>query len=89
MNLGQVVDRQWRAVVVIMVLLSVGGLIAMTRVPMALFPETNFPRIIIVIEDGEVPAQQVLITVTARLRLLGINWISSLWVVTIGRNRFQ
>ena len=64
MTLGHVIDRQWRAVVVVMVLLSVGGLIAMTRVPMALFPETNFPRIIIVIEDGEVPAQQVLITVT-------------------------
>ena len=64
MTLGHVIDRQWRAVVVVMVLLSVGGLIAMTRVPMALFPETNFPRIIIVIEDGEVPAQQMLITVT-------------------------
>src|SRR5437016_9311642 len=64
MNLARLVDHQWRAVVVVMVLLSIGGLIAMTRVPMALFPETNFPRIIIVIEDGEVPAQQMLITVT-------------------------
>ena len=64
MNLARLVDHQWRAVVVVMVLLSIGGLIAMTRVPMALFPDTNFPRIIIVIENGEVPAQQMLVTVT-------------------------
>src|SRR6266850_3942683 len=64
MNLGRLVDTQWRAVVVIMVLLSVGGLIAMTRVPLSLFPQTNFPRIIIVVENGEVPAQQMMITVT-------------------------
>src|SRR5438552_5863880 len=64
MNLARLVDHQWRAVVVVVVLKSIGGLIAMTRVPMALFPDTNFPRIIIVIENGEVPAQQMLVTVT-------------------------
>jgi len=64
MNLGHLVDRQWRAVVVIMLLLALGGLIAMLYVPLSLFPETNFPRIIIVIENGEEPAQQMMITVT-------------------------
>ncbi len=64
MNLGHIVQTQWRAVVVLVILLGVGGLIAITQVPLSLFPETNFPRIIIVIEDGEVPAQQMLVTVT-------------------------
>ena len=64
MTFGRVVDTQWRAVVVIMLLLAIGGLIAMTFVPLSLFPQTNFPRIIIVIENGEVPAQQMMITVT-------------------------
>src|SRR5438132_11571725 len=64
MSFARLVEHQWRAVVVVMVLLSIGGLIAMTRVPMALFPDTNFPRIIIVIENGELPAQQMLVTVT-------------------------
>ena len=64
MNLGRVVDTQWRAVVVVMLLLAIGGLIAMTHVPLSLFPQTNFPRIIIVVENGEVPAQQMMITVT-------------------------
>ena len=64
MNLGRVVDTQWRAVVAVIVLLAIGGMIAMTRVPLSLFPQTNFPRIIIVVENGEVPAQQMMITVT-------------------------
>ena len=64
MNFGRIVDTQWRGVIVVIVLLSIGGLVAMTRVPLSLFPQTNFPRIIIVVENGEVPAQQMLITVT-------------------------
>jgi CzcA family heavy metal efflux pump len=64
MNFGRIVDTQWRAVVAVVVLLVIGGLIAMTRVPLSLFPQTNFPRIIIVVENGEVPAQQMMITVT-------------------------
>ena len=64
MNLGRVVETQWRAVIVLVILLAVGGLIAITQVPLSLFPTTNFPRIIIVIENGEVPADQMLVTVT-------------------------
>lgn len=64
MNLGRIVDNQWRAVIVVVILLGLGGLIAITQVPLSLFPTTNFPRIIIVIENGEVPAQQMLVTVT-------------------------
>jgi CzcA family heavy metal efflux pump len=64
MNLGRVVETQWRAVVVVIILLSIGGLIAITRVPLSLFPQTDFPRIIIVVENGEVPAPQMLVTVT-------------------------
>ena len=64
MTLGHFVDRQWRAVVVIIVLLSIGGLIAVTQVPLSLFPQTDFPRIIITVDNGEVPAQQTLVSVT-------------------------
>ncbi|HEX9161273.1 MAG TPA: efflux RND transporter permease subunit, partial [Thermoanaerobaculia bacterium] len=64
MNFGRFVDTQWRAVVVVIILLAIGGLVATTRVPLSLFPKTDFPRIIIVVENGEVPAQQMLVTVT-------------------------
>jgi CzcA family heavy metal efflux pump len=64
MNVGRIVEKQWRAVVVVIVLLAIGGIFAATRLPMSLFPQTNFPRIIIVVDNGEVPADQTLVTVT-------------------------
>jgi CzcA family heavy metal efflux pump len=64
MNLGRFVSTQKRAVLLIIALLSIGGLIALARIPRALFPQTDFPRIIIVAQNGVAPAQQTLVSVT-------------------------
>src|SRR5258707_9007632 len=64
MNIGRVVETQWRSVVVVFALLAIGGIVGMTRVPLSLFPETNSPRIIIVVENGEMRAQQMLVSIT-------------------------
>ena len=48
----------------VIALLSIGGLIALVRIPRALFPQTDFPRIIIVAQNGVAPAQQTLVSVT-------------------------
>jgi CzcA family heavy metal efflux pump len=64
MNVAHLAETQWRAVVVVILLLAIGGIVGATRVPLSLFPQTDFPRIIIVVENGEVAAQQMLVTVT-------------------------
>src|SRR5436305_5976674 len=64
MNLGRFVSTQKRAVLLVIALLSIGGLIALARIPRALFPQTDFPRIIITAENGVAPAQQTLVAVT-------------------------
>jgi CzcA family heavy metal efflux pump len=64
MNLGRAISNQKRAVLLVIALLSVGGLIALARIPRALFPQTDFPRIIVVAENGVAPAQQTLVSVT-------------------------
>jgi len=64
MNLGRIVSNQKRAVLLVIALLSIGGLIALARIPRALFPQTDFPRIIIVAQNGVAPAQQTLVSVT-------------------------
>ena len=64
MNLGRIISSQKRAVLLVIGLLSVGGLVALARIPRALFPQTDFPRIIIVAENGVAPAQQTLVSVT-------------------------
>jgi multidrug efflux pump subunit AcrB len=63
-NLARIVSRQARAVVVLVLLLCVAGLYAAWQLPTAIFPQTNFPRIVIVVDNGVVPAPQMLVAVT-------------------------
>lgn len=45
-------------------LLCAAGIFAAFQLPVAIFPQTDFPRVVIIIDDGVVPAQQVLVSVT-------------------------
>ncbi len=64
MALAQVVSRQSRAILVIVALLCAAGVYAATQLPIAVFPETDFPRIVIIVDNGEAPASQTLVSVT-------------------------
>ena len=82
MSLARVISNQKRAVVVLVGLLCAAGLFAAFQLPVAIFPQTDFPRVVIIIDDGVVPAQQVLTSVTRPIEeamngLPGINNIRS------------
>jgi CzcA family heavy metal efflux pump len=64
MSLARVVSNQSRAIVVIVVLLCAAGLYAAWQLPIAVFPQTDFPRIVIIVDNGEAPAAQTLVSVT-------------------------
>src|SRR5437588_6425165 len=64
MSLARTISNQKRAVVVVVALLCAAGLYAASQLPIAIFPETDFPRIVIIIDNGVVPAQQTLVSVT-------------------------
>jgi CzcA family heavy metal efflux pump len=84
MNLGRIISDQKRAVLLVIALLSGGGLIALFRIPRALFPQTDFPRIVMVAENGVSPAQQTLVSVTKPIEeaMSGIPGISRIKSVT-------
>jgi CzcA family heavy metal efflux pump len=84
MNIARIVETQWRAIVVVVVLLAIGGIVGATRVPLSLFPQTDFPRIIIVVENGEAPAPQMLLSVTQPIEeaMSGIPGIARIKSVT-------
>jgi CzcA family heavy metal efflux pump len=50
--------------VVIVALLCAAGLYAAWQLPIAVFPQTDFPRIVIIVDNGEAPASQTLVSVT-------------------------
>ena len=48
----------------IVALLCAAGLYAAWQLPIAVFPQTDFPRIVIIVDNGEAPASQTLVSVT-------------------------
>ncbi len=82
MSLAGIVSSQSRAVLLLVALLCAAGLYAAVQLPVAIFPQTDFPRVVIIIDDGVVPAQQVLVSVTRPIEeamngLPGVNRIRS------------
>src|SRR3954470_20355099 len=64
MRLARIISTQSRAVIVLVLIVCVAGLYAALKLPSAIFPQTDFPRIVIVIDNGVVPAPQMLVSVT-------------------------
>lgn len=64
MKLAALISEQKRAVLVVIGLLCAAGLYAAWQLPIAIFPATDFPRIVITLDNGVVPAQQTLVSVT-------------------------
>ena len=64
MSFARVVSNQSRAILVIVALLCAAGLYAAWQLPIAVFPQTDFPRIVIIVDNGEAPASQTLVSVT-------------------------
>src|SRR5215510_10643912 len=64
MKLAAFVSNQSRAILVIVALLCAAGLYAAWQLPVAVLPQTDFPRIVIIADNGEAPASQTLVSVT-------------------------
>jgi len=68
---------------VILTLVAVGIYLAMT-IPVAVFPETNFPRIVIGVDNGVFPIDQMLVNVTKPIEeaVNTVPGLDHLWSIT-------
>src|SRR5882757_6750301 len=62
-------DRFWlarsvRTIFFFIVVLTIAGIYALFRTPISVFPETNFPRVVIGIDNGVMPVEQMQVTIT-------------------------
>jgi CzcA family heavy metal efflux pump len=64
MRLATIVSNQARAILTIVALLCAAGIYAAFQLPVAILPQTDFPRIVIIVDNGEAPASQTLVSVT-------------------------
>jgi multidrug efflux pump subunit AcrB len=56
--------RATRTIFFFAIVLTVVGVYLALQVPISVFPETNFPRVVIGIDNGVMPADQMEITIT-------------------------
>src|SRR3982750_1872729 len=68
---------------VILTLIAVGVYLALS-IPVAVFPETDFPRIVVGVDNGVMPIDQMLVTITRPIEeaLNTVQGLDHLWSVT-------
>src|SRR5690349_1101905 len=64
MNLVRACRNNSRAVFLLTAALTVAGLVAMFRLPSNIYPELNFPRIVVLVHTGDLSPATMLLTVT-------------------------
>ena len=64
MALGKFATGHWKGVFFIIVGLCLGGIYAASSMPSSVFPQTNFPRVTLMIDNGEMPADEMMATIT-------------------------
>jgi CzcA family heavy metal efflux pump len=61
---GRLAVRHSAAILFLVVAISLAGGYASTQMPSAVFPQTNFPRVIVIVNNGVMPADEMMATVT-------------------------
>ena len=56
--------RHGSTIVFLCVVLCIAGIYAALAMPSAIFPQTNFPRVVILIDNGVMPASEMMATIT-------------------------
>ena len=56
--------RMSRTIFFLVVVLTAAGIYAALQVPISVFPETNFPRVVIGVDNGVMPVEQMQVTIT-------------------------
>jgi CzcA family heavy metal efflux pump len=64
MNLVRACRDNSRAVFLLTVALTIAGLVSMFRLPSNIYPELNFPRIVVLVHAGDISPDTMLLTVT-------------------------
>ncbi len=63
-RLGQFVEAHGRALLLVVLSFAVAGSIFAFRLPVAIFPQTDFPRVVILVDNGIAPVNIQALTVT-------------------------
>jgi len=74
------VVRHATTILFCVVMLSIAGIYLAGRIPISVFPDTNFPRVVIGVDNGVMPVEQMQITITKPIED-AVNSVSGLQTV--------
>jgi CzcA family heavy metal efflux pump len=57
-------SRNKTTILFVTIVLSVAGIYTAFQIPISVFPETNFPRVVIGVDNGVMPVEQMQVTIT-------------------------
>jgi multidrug efflux pump subunit AcrB len=63
-SLADFVEAHRRALLLVILSFALAGFLSIFRLPIALFPQTDFPRIVILVDNGIAPVDVQMLTVT-------------------------
>ena len=63
-RLGDFVEGHGRALILVVVSFALAGFLFIFRIPISIFPQTDFPRIIVLVDNGIAPVDVQMLTVT-------------------------
>ena len=91
MNVSSWMQTHRRSILFFLLMLAVAGLFAAFKLPVALFPNVDFPRVVVTLDAGDRPAEQMEIQVTmlaeeAVRRVLGVQNVRSTTSRGLGGN---
>jgi len=56
--------RHRKGILFITLVLCLGGVYAAYRMPSSVFPQTDFPRVVILVDSGVMPSDEMMATIT-------------------------
>src|SRR5438105_219827 len=62
--LSRLVVQQSKAILFLTACLCLGGILAAWTMPSSVFPQTNFPRVVILVDNGVMPSDEMMATIT-------------------------
>ena len=66
---GPADDSYWftryaKSIIFLIVILSMAGIYLAFTIPISVFPTTDFPRVVIGVDNGVIPIDQMMVTIT-------------------------
>src|SRR5262249_54235958 len=63
-RIADFVEAHGRAMILIVLSFSLAGLVFLFKLPIAIFPQTDFPRIVVLVDNGITPVNMQMLQVT-------------------------